>query len=281
MSDTNRPKDFGDREFPMTHQDFEGIKGLAYNLTGIHLSDHKKDMVYGRLARRLRVLKMNNFSEYCREIKNSTSEEIPNFINSITTNLTSFFREKHHFDYLHDTVVPFLLNENRDSKRIRFWSAGCSTGEEPYSIAMVLRSFAQLKHWNTKVLATDLDSNVVQRAAAGVYAGERVERLPEAYAKYVNTGRDNHVHMCSNIASLITFKQLNLLHEWPMKGPFDVIFCRNVVIYFDTTTQIKLFDRFANMLAPNGYLFIGHSENLNSVSTRFQSIGRTIYQKVQ
>ncbi len=272
--------EFAEREFPMTDADFEEIRKVAYKITGISLSDHKKNMVYGRLARRLRQLNIATFAGYCREISSKDSPELPNFVNAITTNLTSFFREFHHFQYLKSTIFPNLIKQNAASKRIRIWSAGCSTGEEAYSIAMVVKTFQQLNSWDLKILATDLDSNVVDTGRRAIYASDRGEKVPAEFSKYiVEDSRNNTVSIKPEVASLVTFKQLNLLHSWPMKGPFDVIFCRNVVIYFDAPTQTKLFDRYADILRPDGHLFIGHSENLHNISDRFQSQGRTIYQR--
>ena len=273
---------FLDREFPMTSANFAYIKKRVYGLTGINLSDHKRSMVYGRLARRLRALGMRNFDEYCRILEDDNSKELHDFVNAITTNLTAFFRENHHFEYLKSTLLPELMQRNIRTKKIRVWSAGCSTGEEPHSIAMVLKSFASLSNWDIKVLATDLDSNVVAHGRAGVYAAERVETVPEQYGKYVKKNKHDHSYCVDDeVRQLITFNQLNLLNEWPMKGKFDIIFCRNVVIYFDMETQKKLFDRYAEILTPNGHIFIGHSENLNKVCNRFNTLGRTIYQRTK
>lgn len=273
--------EFSDREFPMTGQNYSVIQAVAYEFTGIKLSDHKKNMVYGRLARRLRSLKLASFDEYCQLIRQDNSPEKTPFVNAITTNLTAFFRENHHFEYLKRTVLPELMRKNISTKRIRIWSAGCSTGEEAYSIAMVVRSVAALSQWDVKILASDLDTNVVMRAQEAVYSSDRAEKIPAEYERFIQKSKtSDQVRVRSDAASLVTFKQLNLLHAWPMKGPFDVIFCRNVVIYFDTETQIKLFDRYANLLDDNTHLFIGHSENLHNVSTRFESVGRTIYRKV-
>ncbi len=272
----------GSREFLMTYAHFQRIKTIVYDHTGINLSDHKQNMVYGRLARRLRALGLTNFDDYIALIEQDNSAEFGDFTNAITTNLTSFFREKHHFDYLKDKLIPELMRVNLSTKRIRIWSAGCSSGEEPYSIALVVNSFAALKGWDIKILATDLDSSVVARAKAGIYPTDRIESVPEIYLKSFKRDRnDQQVKVKDDIRQLITFKQLNLLHPWPMKGLFDFIFCRNVVIYFDTPTQKQLFNRYAEVLKPNGHLFIGHSENLNKVSDRFNNLGRTIYCKRQ
>lgn len=264
----------------MTYDDFVVIKRLAYRITGISLSDHKQNMIYGRLARRLRSLGLKTFSEYLSLLEDDNNPEVHEFVNAITTNLTSFFRENHHFEFLQEDLLPSLIRENATKKRIRIWSAGCSTGEEPHSIAMVLREFAAIRSWDVKILATDLDTNCVAKGKSGVYTAERVETFPEKFKKYIKVSSDSgRVKIREDVRSLITFKQLNLLHQWPMKGPFDFIFCRNVVIYFDAETQRKLFDRYANILTPHGHLFIGHSENLHKVCDRFDGLGRTIYKR--
>ena len=267
------------REFPMTYQNFAHIRDTAYRLTGITLSDHKQNMIYGRLARRLRALNLDSFDTYC-DILSEDSPEMHEFINAITTNLTAFFREQHHFDFLKKTALPDLYARNRASRRLRIWSAGCSTGEEPHSIAMTLASSPGFSEWDAKILATDLDSNVVAKGKSGIYIDERCTGIPSEYQRYVKVNEaTGEAKIREDVRELIRFKQLNLLHDWPMKGPFDIIFCRNVVIYFDQDTQRKLFARYASMLRDKGYLFIGHSENLSRVSSGFESLGRTMYQK--
>lgn len=272
-----------EREFPMSNKNFQKIKAIAYEITGINLTDQKKNMIYSRLARRIRACSLSSFDEYCRLLETPGNQETNEFVNAITTNLTSFFRENHHFDYLSNTVFLELIKKNSSTRRIRIWSAGCSTGEEPYSIAMCIRENLPVESWDIKLLATDLDSNVVQHGKAGIYAPDRLDGISAQRKKrWLLKGTDsNSARTKPELQKLITFKQLNLLHDWPMKGPFDVIFCRNVVIYFDRETQRKLFNRYADILAPGGYLFIGHSENLHKVSDRFESVGRTIYQKIK
>jgi chemotaxis protein methyltransferase CheR len=271
-----------EREFPLSNKNYSRIQKIAYDITGINLTDQKKNMIYSRLARRIRDRNLTCFDAYCDLLEAKGNNEMTNFVNAITTNLTSFFRESHHFDYLSETVFPYLLKKHAQTRRIRMWSAGCSTGEEPYSIAMCLKENMPVESWDIKLLATDLDSNVVQHAKNGVYAVDRVDDIDPARRKRCFTDANSEqVRVKPDIQKIVTFKQLNLLNQWPVKGPFDVIFCRNVVIYFDKETQKKLFDRYAEVLAPDGYLFIGHSENLNKVSDRFKQIGRTIYQRVK
>lgn len=274
------------KEFTFTDRDFNFIKNLVATNTGIVLSDAKRSMVYSRLARRLRSLSIENFSDYCDLLKKEDHEEQVHFVNAITTNLTSFFREKHHFEYLSKTLIPHWKKTRQNEKRIRIWSAGCSTGEEPYTIAITLQEhFPDLEQWDVKILATDLDTNVVATAQAGVYAEERIEGLSNALKKkWFKRGKNNHdgkVKVSPYLQDLITFNQLNLLQEWPFKGGFDLIFCRNVVIYFNKDTQRILADRYADMLKDDGVLFLGHSETLFKVSDRFSLVGNTIYNKVR
>ena len=272
--------EFADREFPMTDRDFKKIQDIAYRQTGIKLSDHKKNMIYGRLARRLRLLNFTRFAEYCDLIAQDNSPEKMEFINAITTNLTAFFREGHHFESLKSDIIPTLMSRNQSSKRIRIWSAGCSSGEEPYTIAMVLKGISALTTWDIKILATDLDTNVIRRAREGIYTLDRVDNVPQEYRRFLQYDKQNaRVKLKDNVCEVITFKQLNLLEEWPMRRMFDVIFCRNVVIYFDLDTQKKLFARYANILSKDGYLIIGHSENLHNVTKQFKPLGKTIYQR--
>ena len=274
-----------EREFDFTNADFEKIRHFVKEETGIKLSDGKKNMVYGRLSRRLRQLGMSKFSEYFDLVSNdSTSEERGQFINAITTNLTSFFREEHHFEYLKNEVVPRLMQEKSANKKIRIWSAGCSTGEEPYSIAISLyESIPDIDRWDIRILATDLDTNVLAHGERGIYDIERISALSKERKKtWFLKGKAAHngsVKVDPRLQSLITFRQLNLMGKWPMKGPFDFMFCRNVVIYFDKDTQRVLFDRYANLLSDDANLFLGHSESMHNVCDRFQLIGNTIYQK--
>jgi chemotaxis protein methyltransferase CheR len=272
-------------EYALQDSDFRQIVKLVMDTAGIVLSEKKRAFVLGRLGRRLRILGLSDFAEYCRLLESPDGDaERHNLINAITTNHTSFFREPHHFDYLTKTILPALdaARGNRPG-RLRIWSAGCSTGEEPYTIAMTLRGYLpSLAGWDVKVLATDLDTNVVAHAAAGAYDAERLESVPASFRKrYVTERPDAQAFMNDELRSLIMFAPLNLLESWPMTGPFDIIFCRNVVIYFDKPTQRRLFDRYANMLKPDGWLFVGHSESLANVTDRFNPVGRTIYRRTK
>lgn len=272
------------REYEYTEKDFKLVQKLVAEHTGINLTEAKKDLVYGRLSKRIRKLNLSTFQEYINYVNDDHESELINFINAITTNLTSFFRENHHFEYLKNKLLPELLQRNEDTRKIRIWSAGCSTGEEPYSIAItVLEALEQHPNWDVRILATDLDTNVVATATAGKYTEERITGLDKATKKrwFLKGSGDNagFVKVSRELQEIITFKQLNLMNQWPMNGSFDIVFCRNVVIYFDKPTQRVLFDRYANILSDNGGLFIGHSETLFKVSERFKSIGNTIYEK--
>jgi chemotaxis protein methyltransferase CheR len=272
-------------EFELTDAEFKRLREIVHARTGIALSDAKRELVYGRLARRLRKLKLTSFAEYCRLVESAGSEELQELTNAITTNLTSFFRENYHFEQLSVEALPQIASNRCATRRMRLWSAGCSTGEEPYSLAVVLREgLARLPNWDIKLLATDIDSKVVATAAEGVYAADRfkgvsAERVGNWFPPVA--GRPGFSAASSELKALITFKQLNLLDPWPMKGPFDVIFCRNVVIYFDKATQRGLFDRMADLQEPGGWLFIGHSENLLNVTRRYKLVGRTVYRRVE
>ncbi|MGH8299603.1 MAG: CheR family methyltransferase [Steroidobacteraceae bacterium] len=272
------------REFAFGEEDFQALRTLVKSLTGIHLSEQKRELVYGRLTRRLRALQLRTFAEYRERLKGDV-QELVELCNAITTNLTSFFREPHHFQHLREHVLAPLVAAARRPRRLRIWSAGCSTGEEPYSIAMtVLETLPDPGNWDVRILATDLDSEVLARARRGVYPAERTGNLsPERLQRFF-IERQEAGGVCRQIspavAALVTFKQLNLIRALPMKGPLDVIFCRNVVIYFDKETQRELFVRIARLQRPGDLLFLGHSESLFKVSDSYALIGKTIHRRV-
>jgi len=270
------------REFAFTRKDFTHLCALVDRHTGIQLAEGKEDMLYGRLSRRIRKVGLSSFNDYIKLIEQDEhGEEFGEFINAVTTNLTSFFRESHHFDYLKQTLLPRLLQSNRISRRIRIWSAGSSTGEEPYSIAMSVAE-TMPPGWDVKILATDLDTDVLAHGEHGVYDDSRVEGLDRAVVKrwFVKSrSQPGKVRVKPELQELIYFRQLNLLQSWPMKGPVDIIFCRNVIIYFDMPTKQKLMNRYADMLPDGGHLFLGHSEAMNNMSSRFSLCGKSVYQK--
>jgi chemotaxis protein methyltransferase CheR len=273
------------QEFELSDEIFDRLRELVRRYTGISLAESKRELVYGRLARRLRALELSSFAEYCALIESGPPGEIQELTNAITTNLTSFFRENHHFQQLAGEIFPQIESNRAAKKRMRIWSAGCSTGEEPYSIAMVMReALTHLRDWDVKLLATDIDTKVVETAAAGVYAEDRFKGMPpERLRRWFAPAeaRANHYEASRELKSLITFKQLNLFDPWPMKGPFDVIFCRNVVIYFDKETQRGLFERMAELQEPGAWLIIGHSESLFSVTSRYRLVSRTVYRRIE
>lgn len=275
-----------EREFAFTDRDFAFLRDVVMEHSGITLGEHKRQLVYGRLTRRLRQLGLRSFADYCSHVEQHLETELGELINAITTNLTAFFREPHHFEHLAAQALPEIMKRNAGTRRLRLWSAGCSTGEEPYSIALTVAETlgAALTAWDARILATDIDTQVLTRAATGVYSEDRIEGISPAYQRrWFRRGvgpNQGKVKVDDTLRGLISFKPLNLMDaSWPMRGPFDIIFCRNVVIYFDKPTQKRLFERYADMLAPDGYLYVGHSESLHSMSTRFKPIGKTIYQR--
>ena len=268
--------------YKLSDTDFNSLRQLVSEHTGISLSEKKSELVYGRISKRLRALGMHCFGEYCDLLKNNPGDELEHFSNAITTNLTAFFREVHHFEYLAQQVVPLLLERNSKTRRLRIWSAGCSTGEEAYSIAITLReAIPNIDNLDVRILASDLDTNVVQAGASGIYQDKRIEGLSdERRERWFQRGKGRQsdmVRVVPELRDMISFKQLNLMKDWPMKGLFDVIFCRNVVIYFDKPTQRILFERFDKILHPQSHLFIGHSETLSKINDSFQLIDKTIY----
>ncbi|MFK8026623.1 MAG: protein-glutamate O-methyltransferase CheR [Gammaproteobacteria bacterium] len=270
--------------YVLTDSEYKDICALVYDNTGIILNEEKRKLAYSRFSRRLKDLKLTTFREYCDIVRSGDKREMTHFANAITTNLTSFFREAHHFDRLVDEVMPGLLKKT--SRKIRIWSAGCSTGEEPYSLGIaILKKYPDIKNWDIKILATDLDSKVLETASRGIYKSQGLNTLDdptiakECFKRGLIDGVES-VQVSSEVRELIQFKKLNLMDKtWPMKGSFDVIFCRNVVIYFDQITQQKLFSSFSKLQNKGDYLFIGHSETLKGFDTPYKNIGRTVYIK--
>lgn len=269
------------REFEYTGKDFQKVVNTIYKVSGISLSERKEDMVYSRLARRLRKVGLTSFNDYLDFVAGD-NEEQKAFVNALTTNLTHFFRESHHFDYLTDVLFPEIFKSQQ--KRIRFWSAGCSTGEEPYSLAMV---WEQLNNRPTgidfKILATDLDTNVLETGIEGIYSVDKLAPVDEHYLKWFTQTAScsaNQKQADDQLKQYIHFKQLNLMQEWPIKGPFQLIICRNVLIYFDKKTQEKLIKRYYDLLEPGGCLILGHSESLGANRDLFKNLGQTIFRKI-
>ncbi|MGY6274966.1 CheR family methyltransferase [Methylomonas sp. MgM2] len=271
------------REFEYTWDDFNFLRQISNQHSGILVPDDKFDMFYSRLSKRIRTLGFTRFKQYCDYLQSHSDREFTEFINAVTTNLTSFFRENHHFEFLANHLLSELLSKNRANRQIKVWSAGCSTGEEPYSLAMTLLENVT-EGWEISILATDLDTNVLSTAAEGIYPIDRVsgiseQRLRRWFQKGTGT-QANKVRAKTELRKIITFNQLNLMQEWPVTGFFDFIFCRNVLIYFDRSTKARLANRYAGLLKQGGHLFIGHSESLHQLDTPFTPVGNTIYKKI-
>jgi chemotaxis protein methyltransferase CheR len=265
------------KEFDFNAKDFERVRGLIYKRAGISLADSKQEMVYSRLARRLRATGIGSFAKYLDDLEaGRLGEEWESFTNALTTNLTSFFREAHHFP---------LLAEHIKNKRepLTIWCSAASTGEEPYSIAMTVCEAFNTLTPNCQIIATDIDTNVLAHGAQGVYTMDRLDKmLPERQRRFFQKGKGDREGMARvrpELRNMITFKQLNLLADsWPISGQFDVIFCRNVMIYFDKATQRKILSRFVPLMKPDALLFAGHSENFLYVSESLKLRGKTVYE---
>lgn len=266
-----------DREFDFSSADFSRIRELIYKHAGISIAETKVDMVYGRVARRLRAVGLTSFKAYLDELeRNNDPEEWQLFTNALTTNLTSFFREQHHF-----VVLQQYLSSIKGP--IRIWCSAASTGEEPYSIAMTACETFGTMTPPVQIIATDIDTQVLETAKRGVYEKQRVESISEARLKkfFLRGSGSNKglVRVTSELQDLISFGQLNLLAgPWPFKDAFDVIFCRNVLIYFDRPSQHQILDKFKPLMKREGLLFVGHSENFLYSSKAFKSFGKTVYQ---
>ncbi|MGH1438796.1 MAG: CheR family methyltransferase [Cellvibrionaceae bacterium] len=265
----------------LKNDDFVFLQDLIYKKTGIVIGDHKKEMIYRRLSKRMRDLNIELLDDYCNILRSDSDQEMNNFINAVTTNLTSFFRENHHFEYLKDEFLPGFMKKG--GQRFRIWSSACSTGEEPYSIAMTMRDAfgKKIKNIDAKLLATDLDTQVIRTAKNGLYDANRLKDLPSNVKSkwFSEASVPGKYCIDPSLKELITFNKLNLLGPWPMRGEFDVIFCRNVLIYFDKPTQEKLVKRFYDVLKVGGALMLGHSESVLKGSDDFDHLGKTIYVK--
>lgn len=277
---TERDSENTKREYDFTQQDFDRVKKLIYDHAGISLSSSKKNMVYSRLSRRLRANGMNSFREYLSFLDKAGETEWQEFTNALTTNLTAFFREEHHFPILESHV-----DKRRNQPKIQIWCSAASTGEEPYSIAMAVVNAFKTFTPPVHILATDLDTNVLEKARLGIYNMDRLDKMPKEKLKsFFLKGSGAHAgsaRVRSELRNLITFRQLNLLDSnWHVRGPFDVIFCRNVMIYFDKPTQYKILKRFAPLLAKDGLLFAGHSESFHHAADLFKLREKTVYELV-
>ena len=271
-------------EFAFSEREFSEISRILYAHSGIALAEHKMPLVYGRLVKRLRALGLASFADYCALVGSGAGlGERQQMISALTTNVTRFMREPHHFAHLRSVVLPPLLDAARRGGRVRIWSAGCSSGPEPYSIAMTALGLApEAPDLDVKILATDIDPQMIAAGRAGVYADDMVADIAKSdrqrWFSPAGEGAERGLRVREPLRRLVAFRELNLMGEWPMKGRFDVIFCRNVVIYFDAPTQARIWGRYAALLRPGGLLCIGHSERLSGpAAALFAPAGPTMY----
>jgi chemotaxis protein methyltransferase CheR len=270
-------------EFPMVKRDFQMIAGIMMEEAGISLSENKANLVYSRLAKRLRLLGLRNFAQYCALVMSLDGKhERQAMIAALTTNVTRFFREPHHFEHLKTQVLPGLIEKAKQGQRVRLWSAACSSGQEPYSMALTLLSLMpDAVKYDIRILATDIDPNVLEAGEEGVYDKSLVEAVPDVLRRRwfssVNDGAGK-LRVADELRALVSFRKLNLIGNWPMRGKFQAIFCRNVVIYFENDTQEKIWTRIVPLLDPEGVLYIGHSERVSGAAEAgLRSDGVTIY----
>jgi chemotaxis protein methyltransferase CheR len=271
---------------PLEDHEFQAISRMVYEKFGINLTDEKRMLVRGRLQRTLKSHQFSSFSEYIKHIKaDKTEESLIELVNRISTNHTFFFREPEHFAFFRSTVLPEAISRHKSAgdHDLRIWSAGCSSGEEPYSI--MIEMFEHFGHeygtWNAGLLATDVSARALDIAKAGIYDSALLERVPKSYlGKYFSDNGDERIAVSDRIRKEVTFRHLNLMNaNFPFKKKFDLIWCRNVMIYFDQPTRRALAERFAHWLVPGGYLFIGHSESLSREMDLFDYVQPAIYRK--
>jgi chemotaxis protein methyltransferase CheR len=275
------------QELHLTDKEFITISEMVYKHCGIHLDDEKKELVRSRLSKRLRLLGYESYSDYIEFVRqNPNDEEFSSLIDSISTNFTSFFREKQHFDFLEKQVLPGLLETKAKANdyRIRAWCAGCSSGEELYTIAItLLDTIGDNLRWDVKILATDISTRMLESAKRGIYDQKRIEPLSAAQKqKYLTVSRSNGEKLYEvkpEVKKMTIVRYLNFMEDWPIQTTLDFIFCRNVMIYFDRPTQQKLVSRFYDLLVPGGILFTGHSESLTGIKHSFSYIEPAVYQK--
>ena len=270
-------------EFAFTRRDLEEIASIMMAEAGISLSEGKANLVYSRLAKRLRLLGLRSFKDYCALVtRPDGQDERQAMIAALTTNVTRFFREPHHFEHLKRQVLPGLIEKAKAGQRVRLWSAACSSGQEPYSMALTLLSLLpDAAKYDIKILATDIDPNVLAAGAEGIYEESLVEAVPDALRnRWFTSAQDGsgRLRIAEEARALVSFRKLNLIGNWPMRGKFQAIFCRNVVIYFENDTQEKIWSRILPLLDPEGVLYIGHSERVSGpAETSLRNDGITIY----
>ncbi len=271
-------------EYPLTRRDLVEIAAMIYSDAGIYLNETKASLVYSRLSKHIRALGLRGFREYCELVSSQEGAGARReMLSHLTTNFTRFFRENHHFEHMTAELLPDLLERARRGGRVRLWSAACSDGQEPYSIALtVLSMMPNAADYDIRILATDIDPKILAVARAGAYDSTALETVSapmrKQFFREVEIGGRQRFQIDDRVKRLVTFNELNLLAQWPFKGPFDVIFCRNVVIYFDEPTQMKIWTRFAGTMVDNGHLYIGHSERVSGdAKVQFDNTGITTY----
>ncbi|HSZ10913.1 MAG TPA: protein-glutamate O-methyltransferase [Rhizomicrobium sp.] len=275
---------FENREFPFTERDFRKIATMVYEDAGISLSNVKAPLVYSRLVKRLRALGVENFKRYCALVEGGEGMvERHQMIDAITTNVTRFFREPHHFEHLKTKVLPHLIANVRRGARLRIWSAGCSSGEEPYSIALtVLSLMPEAPQHDVRILATDISRNMLEKGRAGIYNEATIapvsrQMRSDWFQRERKPDGSKLWHVGEELRRLVAFRELNLMDEWPMRQAYHIIFCRNVTIYFEEDVQTQIINRLAARLAPGGHLYIGHSERVAHCDHRLLLDGNTVY----
>lgn len=267
-----------EKELILSDSEFERIAAKVYSMTGIVLQEHKRQMVFSRLSKRLRELRMSSFEKYLDFIDSPKgTAEVEMFTNSVTTNITGFFRENHHFEHMAKSLQS--LRSADPSRRVKIWSAGCSSGQEPYSIAMTALGQEPALQNSLRILATDLDTAVLDRARSGTYPDKLLKDMDSNYRKFFKQNGCDFT-MVKDVKNCISFKRLNLFESWPFDWKFDFIFCRNVLIYFDIEHKNKVVSRLTQRLASGGFLYLGHSESLFETNESLKSCGQTIYEKV-
>lgn len=270
-------------EFTFTAPDLDAIVSIMMAETGISLSGAKANLIYSRLAKRLRRLSLSSFAQYCALVESEAgAQERQEMIAALTTNVTRFFREPHHFEHLRTQMLPGLIARAKAGERIRLWSAACSSGQEPYSMALtLLGAMPDAPRFDIRILATDIDANVLAAGAAGIYEESLLEPVPAALRNnwFTPAGR-GHMQASETLRGIVSFKKLNLIGQWPMRGKFQIIFCRNVVIYFEQATQEQIWSHMMPLLEGQGALYIGHSERIGGAAeSALHSDGITIYRK--
>lgn len=270
-------------DFPFSAADFDRVAALAHEKIGLHLETHKRDLVYGRLAKRLRKLGLGSFDEYFGLLAGPQGEaEEGELLSLLTTNVTHFFREQHHFEQLRADVLPQLIQRAKAGQRVRLWSAGCSAGQEAYSLALVIFELCpNAEKLDLRILATDVDRKILNVGFRARYPEAELKGIPQSLSRVgVTSPKNGTFGIEPSVRRLVTFGELNLIKPWPMRGAFDVIFCRNVAIYFDKPTQEKLWTRFSKSLRDGGWLMLGHSERVTGPALAcLRSDGVTAYQK--